>query len=112
MRDVKTNKETSYNEISTGMKTKRLLPGPLLLQGAEKGLSDDAPDKRHPSAVVSALTKRVGDNDMVNANSSSDKGSRIYSATEKEWVREHLGTLEGFKLPGPASICYMVLKGG
>lgn len=75
-------------------------------------MSDDATDKRHLSAVVSVLTKRVGDNDMVNTNSSSDKGSRIYSATEEEWVREHLGTLEGFKSPGPASICYMVLKGG
>lgn len=42
----------------------------------------------------------------------SDKGARIYSATEEEWVREHLGTLEGLKLPGPASIHCMVLKGG
>lgn len=48
---------------------------------------------------------------MVKANSFSDKGARIYSETQEEWVREHLGTLEGFKLPGPASICSMVLKG-
>jgi len=81
----------------------------LPLQGAEDALSDGAPKRFVPLLFQPAL--KAGDNDMVKANSFSDKGARIYSETQEEWVREHLGTLEGFKLPGPASICSMVLKG-
>jgi len=95
-----------------GKRQKTLCPGPLLLQGDEEFLTDDAAGKGIYPPVVSVFAKRVNDNDKVDANSSSDKGARIYSATEKEWVREHLGTLEGLKLPEPASIQSTVLKEG
>lgn len=95
-----------------GKRQKRLFPGPLLLQEDEEVLTDDAPGKGIYPAVVSAFTKRVDDSDTVNSKGSSYKRVRIYSATEEKWVREHLGTLEGLKLPGPASIHCIVLKGG
>lgn len=66
MRDIKTNEETFCNEISNEKKTKETLPWPLLLQGGEKVLTDDAPGKGVCPAVVSAFTKRVDDNDTVN----------------------------------------------
>lgn len=57
-----------------GKRQKRLFPVPLLLQGDEEVLTDDAPGKGIYPAVVSALTKRVDDNNTVNTNTPVTKG--------------------------------------